>query len=695
MTGESKTEASGERAIASARGIRQALSGDGSVAMYAENSTVLPPEAFALPESAPAGLVNLPDRTALFVGRGRELALLDAAFSEARGVVVQAVHGLGGIGKSTLAAHWAAGRVASYNPVWWITAETSADLDAGLAELAVALAPALRDVLSREALRERAVQWLAGHEGWLLVLDNVSDPADVKPLLGRATGGRFLITTRRASGWHKVAESLSLDVLEPAEAIELFERIDGPGEDIEELCRELGFLPLAVEQAAAYCAEAGITAGRYRELLAAYPQEVFAQSAEGTDQARTVARVWRVSMDRLTDTPLAERILGVVAWWAPEGIPRGYLAETGGPVEVTDAVRRLAAHSLIRLHDDDTISVHRLVQAVTRAEAPGGCREAVVPLLHSSWTLRSIDAEKVWLTQLDALAGHTDPEADGRDEAWLFNMGGHKTSSADPARRTELHERAAAAAARSFGPRHEITLTLRSDLAHAYGVAGDPEQAIRLMERNLADHISELGRGNERTFEARAALAEEMLDAGRLTDGLSMAKGNAESAERALGRDHPVVLGAWSVWSRALRYSAEQAVDDFSAVRAVDAIEELLSRIEAVEGTESKIYDTVHWDLIWVCSEAGDNVRATALMEESVARRVRLYGGTSRVTMNSRGALVTFLWTETDDPDRARDLAVSLIADSRRLLGDDPYVRQLERIYAPLLTSPCLLRNEK
>ncbi|MEU6140014.1 NB-ARC domain-containing protein [Streptomyces sp. NPDC047081] len=688
MTGDSKTEASAERAIASARGIRQALTGDGSVAMYAENSTVLPPEAFALPESAPAGLVNLPDKTAVFVGRGRELALLDAAFGSERGVVVQAVHGLGGIGKSTLAAHWAAGRVGSYNPVWWITAETSADLDAGLAELAVALAPALRDVLSREALRERAVQWLAGHDGWLLVLDNVSDPADVKQLLGRATGGRFLITTRRASGWHKVAESLSLDVLEPAEAIELFERIDGPGEENEALCRELGFLPLAVEQAAAYCAEAGITAERYRELLAAYPREVFAQSAEGTDQARTVARVWRVSMDRLADTPLAERILGVVAWWAPEGIPRGYLAEMGGPVEVTEAIRRLAAHSLIRLHDDDTISVHRLVQAVARAEAPGACRESVERLLHGNWTLRGIGAEKEWLTHLEALAGRVDPEGDAEEEAWLFHMGGLKASPVDAHGSTKLHERAVAAAERSYGPRHEVTLKMQSFLARAYGIAGDSQHAFTLLEGNLADHISELGDRHQQTFETRTVLAEAMMDAGRATDALSLAKENAESAELVLGRDHVTVLKAWSVWSSALRYAVRADTDGGAATMAADALETLLSRIEAVEGRDGKLYAMVHWDLIWVREAAGDVAEVTVLVEESIARSARVYGETSRVTLSVRKTFVLFLWSAANDRARARELAVSLVADCRQVLGDDPYVRQLEQDLAALLTPP-------
>ena len=65
--------------------------------------------------AAPAGLSNLP-RPGLFVGRAGELARLDAAMAGPGGVVVQAVHGLGGIGKSTLAARWAAAHAAELQP---------------------------------------------------------------------------------------------------------------------------------------------------------------------------------------------------------------------------------------------------------------------------------------------------------------------------------------------------------------------------------------------------------------------------------------------------------------------------------------------------------------------------------------------------------------------------------------------------
>ena len=74
-------------------------------------------------------------------------------------------------------------------------------------------------MLPLEALREEAVQWRASHSGWLVILDNVTDPADVAPLLARAPADRHLITSRRASGWHATgAVPVRLDVLDPAEA---------------------------------------------------------------------------------------------------------------------------------------------------------------------------------------------------------------------------------------------------------------------------------------------------------------------------------------------------------------------------------------------------------------------------------------------------------------------------------------------
>src|ERR1039457_2084884 len=201
----------GYRSIAIGRdSIGIASTGDQTtnILTWADHATVLPPEAFR-PISkvdAPRNLTNLPRRPGFFVGRVGELAMLDTAMTSSSSVgVVQAMHGLGGIGKSALAAQYAAIHRLDFNPIWWITADSPAGIDAGLAAFATALQPALINVLPAEALRELAMQWFAAHTGWLVVLDNVTDVAHIRELLTRVDTGRFVITSRRATGWQGIA----------------------------------------------------------------------------------------------------------------------------------------------------------------------------------------------------------------------------------------------------------------------------------------------------------------------------------------------------------------------------------------------------------------------------------------------------------------------------------------------------------
>ena len=280
-----------------------------------------------------------------------------------------AVDGLGGVGKSTLAARFAELHAGRFSPVWWVTADSAAAIETGLAELAAAVAPETAELPSEQRV-ELGVRWLATHNNWLLLLDNVTSPQVVAGLLSRVRTGTVLVTSRQRSGWRGV-ETVPLDVLADDEAVELlsrFVRADWPEADLdgaEALCAELGWLPLAVEQAGAYLAQNRITPSAYLDRLARFPERMFTVTAEGGDAQRTMARVWHVTLDRLADTPAAGRVLRLLAWFAPDRIPRALLAMGVEEPELSEVLGRLAAYNMITL-TGDSVTVHRLVQAVTR-----------------------------------------------------------------------------------------------------------------------------------------------------------------------------------------------------------------------------------------------------------------------------------------------------------------------------------------
>ncbi|SPF04573.1 ATP-binding protein [Streptomyces sp. MA5143a] len=665
-------EASGERAVAAGGSIGMVVTGD-TFLRVDRITAQLPAEAYELP-ACTTRVVNLPDRPDVFVGREAELDALDAAFEGADQVVVHAVHGLGGIGKSTLAAHWAAGRADTWNPVWWINAETPADLDAGLADLAVAFRPALGDQLSRRVLRDLAVQWLCTHDGWLLILDNVADPADVKPLLGRATRGRFLVTTRRAEGWRGIAEKLPLDVLTLPKAVELFAAVHGRPfgrrdddgtdlDDVGELCRDLGCLPLAVEQAAAYCREAAITPARYRRQLAEYPQQLLAQAPEG---GRAVARVWRVTLDRLVDTPLAGEILRVIAWWAPDGIHRSYLDPLGSPPEVTEALRRLAAHSMITLHGDE-ISVHRLVQAVARAADPAdphrlpesvvAARESAATLLNGPTGPTEDSARAMqtrWYSHAEAFLGHGEPDTE--QSALLFVTVVRW--------RCVFHEEGGVAALwhalgvarRVCGLGHTTTLLARENVAEEYLATGQWVQAQLLLRQNMFTAYRRLERAHPVRIMAYARLAGPMLRKGNAFAALGTLDRALRKAERALGPDHDVTVRIGIMLAKTATHLGRIFPRRY-APRVIPQVERLRARADIA--SDAALLFTTY--LVSLHTSTGDHERAVRTTVDFADELAGTHGERHVSTLYARAEQVSTLeaYGETDlaravlDPLRA------------------------------------------
>jgi len=213
---------------------------------------------------------QLPASTRTFTGRTRELEQLlelarrAPAGSDAEMVVISAIDGMGGVGKSALAIH-AAHRVRGLFPDGQLFVDLLghtpglAPLTAGdavnriLRTLGVSAQNIPADLDQRIALyRQRLAD-----SRTLIVLDNAVSTAQVRPLLLSAPGCLLMVTSRRRLTGLDDAATISLDMLTPAEAGALLCRVAGPHrvpEDspaVGELLALCGHLPLAIRIAAA------------------------------------------------------------------------------------------------------------------------------------------------------------------------------------------------------------------------------------------------------------------------------------------------------------------------------------------------------------------------------------------------------------------------------------------------------------
>ncbi|MDH6214166.1 tetratricopeptide repeat protein [Streptomyces pseudovenezuelae] len=680
----SRVEASAERSAA-IEGDNNApvLTGDGARVVYLPPGAVRPPAEV----EAPAGLDNLPVRPRLFVGRTTELDRLDAALAAPGGVVVQAVHGLGGIGKSTLAAHWAATRTHGCVPVRWINAYSATSVQEGLVELATALESGLPDALSPEALAERALQWLASHTGWLLILDNVNDPADIAPLLARPTSGRFLITSRLATAWHNVNTVVRLDVLDEAESLDLLTRIAshaGP-RDLDgaaELCAELGHLPLAIEQAAAYLTQNPlITPRAYLALLDEYPVEMYGDGGVVTPHERTIAKIWNVTLNQITTLrPQAADLLRLLAWYAPDQIPATLLDGLTNPPALNKAIGLLTAYSMITPDPaTNTLAVHRLVQALARTPDPDDPHRT--PHLinqartHATTQLNDAlpdtwDTPGEWpnwralLPHIDALADHAPADTDTETTAYILTLTGQFLDSQGQLTRAISHlQRALAGSARVLGADHPDTLVSRGTLASSYWSAGDLGRAVPLYEQTLADLVRVLGADHPNTLASRHNLAYAYQSAGDLGRAVPLLEQTLADFVRVLGADHPDTLAS----RHNLAYAYRSAGD---LGRAIALFEQTLTDRVRVQGADHPSTLESRNNLAYTYQLAGDLGRAVPLFEQTLADRVRVLGADHPSTLTSRGNLAS-AYESAGDPGRAVPLLEQTLADEVRVLGAD------------------------
>ena len=542
--------ASGDRSVAAHTISGTVATGDNTRIVTLEPGTIPAPGQVAI--TAPIDNLPRPPAT-VFKGRDTALNVLGRALAADDSVVVaQAVYGLGGVGKSELALNHAHAHRGDYQLVWWVTAADSEQVEAGLAALAGRLCPAVALAGSTQDAAGWALGWLQGHGRWLLILDNVEDPADVEGLLGQLRCGHIVLTTRRDVDWQCVATPIRLDILSPKPAAQIITARTGHtgGQDLADaaaVAAELGFLPLALDQAAAYMVQARIRPGQYLGKLQRHPARMYAAAAGQAQQ--TIARLWDITLAAIGGRdPGAIRLLQIMACYAPDDIPRALFGGHDDTCQVDEQLGLLAAYSMITL-TADIVSIHRLAQAVTLAlpSAPGpGPADIALEWLDGAIP-SDPDRNVTGWPLLRALISHADALTtrypDGRQPLRLGRVHGEFAlfykSQGDYQRALGLRESALRIHQAHLEPGHPDMAIALGNLAVSYRDLGRAADALPLEQRALQITETALGPDHPNLAIALGNLAATYHSLGRAADTLPLFERALRITETTMGPDHP------------------------------------------------------------------------------------------------------------------------------------------------------------
>ncbi|MBW4594541.1 MAG: tetratricopeptide repeat protein [Brasilonema angustatum HA4187-MV1] len=318
-----------------------------------------------------------PSNTDKFIGRSRELERLHQQLQRNNEVVIAAVEGMGGVGKTELAIQYSLLHLHSHTypgGICWLRARES-DIGLQIIEFArtdLDLQPP-EDLELPERIRWCWQRWHQGNT--LVVVDDVKDYSQIKPLLPpQPSQFKVLMTTRL-----KLDDrgSLFLEVLQEEDALLLLTQLVGEAKvtqesiKAKELVQRLGYLPLALQLVGRYVKKRKISLAemlrRLEEKGLGHPSLIVNQndSTWTLDIKRGVAAAFELSWKELSESAKELGCLlslfanAPIYWFQVEHVAADLDAE-----ELEDA--RVELENLHLLTGEETYLLHQLIREFLR-----------------------------------------------------------------------------------------------------------------------------------------------------------------------------------------------------------------------------------------------------------------------------------------------------------------------------------------
>ncbi|MFC5819493.1 FxSxx-COOH system tetratricopeptide repeat protein [Nonomuraea harbinensis] len=631
---------------------------------------------------------RIPPRNKDFTGREDLLERLRQGVSgSVTAVLPTALHGLGGVGKTQIAAEYAHRYKSDYDLVWWVPSDQPMLIASSIARLAPHLdLPKANEIgvaESAEAVVE-ALRRGEPYDRWLLIFDNAHAPESIMQYVPDGPGG-ILITSRNFA-WDGVVSTLTVDVFSREESRRFLDRrVPGiGGTEADALAEALGDLPLALDQAGAMQSETGMPVREYLTLLRDQTGKLLAEGRPMEYDVPLTA-TWALSVTTLREEqPDAVELLHLLAFFGSDPIPRDVFSTSRGTVEpplsgiLDDPLRfsrgvgALGRYALVQIdRENQTLLVHRLVQALLREDVSESERDRFrlnVQRLLAAAVPGPPDDTATWPT-FARLMPHLEPSEIAR--------------SADPAVRRPMHDMVrylyqsgnapgalslakACLEAWEADPSSDARdlCTMKRHLSVSLRFVGEYEEAFRVGSQALQDAETALGADDEETLRLTNNHCTDLRAMGRFSESFALATSAAQRHRDVFGDDN----------ERTLRMHTSLALD----LTLTSQYEEAERLLKHVYGALRDLYGTpnhptaqiVMNNLVRVIRLRGDYAEARELGEDVYAVGVSTLGADHPTTLRAASDLAVAMRKAESGSPEVLHYAEDLVHRYRRLMGD-------------------------